>query len=243
MLVADGWVEFPYSQTSFAAYQANAKYQAPTNEARDGDGAWHVVVEEFGFPGGMPRQMSLPLPSLPTDATALRLRSNLEIYWDRIQIVKASDKLETTSTRIPPNKAIVRTPGFAHRTTGPQRTPYYDYDHRHTVGDAKLATGMYTVTGEATELVLETDSAVAIVGSGEEVHLEFLVPDPPKEGYRRVYVLEFQGWAKDMDLYTESGHTVEPLPTRSNITADQLRNRDLLHGRYNVRHQSGFAAR
>ena len=243
VLVADGWVEFPYSQTSFAAYQANAKYQAPTIEARDGNGMWHVIAEEFGFPAGMPRQMALPLPILPNGTNALRLSSNLEIYWDRIRVVRKSDQLDAMSKRIRPEKAIVRASGFAHRTTGPQRTPYYDYDNRHTNGDAKLATGFYTVTGNATELVLDTDSAIAIVGSGEEVHLEFEVPLPPKDGYRRFYALEFQGWAKDMDLYTEDGDTVEPLPIRTDITSDQLENRELLHARYNVRHQSGIVAR
>lgn len=243
VLVADGWVEFPYSQTSFAAYQANTKFEAPTIEARDSDGEWHVVAEEFGFPGGMPRQISLSLPSLPKGTRALRLRSNLEIYWDRIRIVKSSVLADAKSVQIRPNRAVVRSPGFADRTTGPQRTPYYDYNNRLTYGDAKLAAGMYTVTGNVTELVLETDSAVAIVGSGEEVHLEFAVPSPPKKGFQRYYALEFQGWAKDMDLYTENGDTVEPLPTRLNVTEDQLKNRDLLHARYNVRYQSGIAVR
>ena len=243
VLVADGWVEFPYSQTSFAAYQANAKYQAPTLEARDGEGTWHVVEQEFGFPAGMPRQMSLPLPRLPHGTNALRLRSNLEIYWDRIRVVQASTLSDATIDRIRPSRAIVRKPGFAHRTTGPQRTPYYDYDVRNTNGDAKLAAGLYTATGTATELVLETDSAVAIVGSGEEVHLEFEMPDPVMDGYSRYYALEFHGWAKDMDLYTKSGNTVEPLPILNNISADQLKNRNLLHARYNVRYQSGIVAR
>ena len=57
----DGWVEYPYAQTVFAAWQAGAPYPAPTLEARDGDGRWHVVAREFGYPAGMPRRMTLPL--------------------------------------------------------------------------------------------------------------------------------------------------------------------------------------
>lgn len=243
VLIADGWVEFPYSQTSFAAYQAGVEYQAPTIEARDRDGVWQVVAEEFGFPGGMPRQIALPLPTLPSGTNALRLRTNLEIYWDRIRVVRAQHLSDSSHQRISPDRAVVRSSGFAHRTTGPQRTPYYDYDNRHTTGDAKKATGFYTAMGEATELVESVDSAVAIVGSGEEVHLEFSVPESPKIGYRRYYALEFQGWAKDMDLYTESGDTVEPLPSHDGISANQIAKRDLLHSKYNVRHQSGMAAR
>ena len=243
VLIADGWVEFPYSQTSFAAYQARARYQAPTIEARDRDGMWHVIAEEFGFPGGMPRQMALPLPKLPKGTDALRMRSNLEIYWDNIRVVKAETLMEASTNRLSPAKATVRSSGFAHRTTGPQRTPHYDYDNRLTRGDAKHASGFYTSMGDAFELVEQSDSAVAIVGSGEEIHLEFDVPKPPKEGFRRYYAIEFQGWAKDMDLYTEHGDTVEPLPNHDNITAAQLSKRNMLHTRYNVRYQSGMAAR
>ena len=243
VLIADGWVEFPYSQTSFAAYQANKKYQAPTVEARDRDGVWHIIAEEFGFPGGMPRQMSFPLPDLPDGADALRFRSNLEIYWDHLRVVRAESLRDVSATRVSPNRALVRASGFARRTTGLQRTPYYDYNNRLTRGDAKHAAGFYTSMGDAIELVGETDSAMAIVGSGEEIHLEFKVPDSPKSGYRRFYALEFQGWAKDMDLYTERGDTVEPLPSHDNISDDQLANRDVLHTRYNVRYQSGMAAR
>lgn len=243
VLVADGWVEFPYSQTSFAAYQSDIPYLAPTIEARDRDGVWHVVAKEFGFPGGMPRQMALPLPQLPQGTDALRFSSNLEIYWDRLRVVRAELPDVVSVNTLPLRSAVVKSTGFARRTTGPQRTPYYDYDHRLPHGDAKFATGYYTSMGDATELVERSDSTVAIVGSGEEVHLEFDVPAPIKVGYRRYYALEFHGWAKDMDLYTETGDTVEPVPHHENISSDQLATRDDLHKRYNVRHQSGMASR
>ena len=243
VLVADGWVEFPYSQTSFAAYQSGVPYQAPTIEARDRHGVWHVVAKEFGFPGGMPRQMALPLPQLPQDTDALRFRSNLEIYWDRLRVVRAETPEVVPVNTLRLSRAVVKSTGFARRTTGPQRIPYYDYDHRLPHGDAKFATGYYTSMGDATELVERTDSAVAIVGSGEEVHLEFEVPEPPEPGHRRYYALEFHGWAKDMDLYTKTGDTIEPVPHHENISSDQLATRDDLHTRYNVRHQSGMATR
>ena len=64
MLVIDGWVEYPYSQTIFAAWQAGAAYEAPT---------WRplplangmMLHEQFGYPAGMPRRMSVPLTGLP----------------------------------------------------------------------------------------------------------------------------------------------------------------------------------
>ncbi|MCA9290496.1 MAG: VCBS repeat-containing protein, partial [Phycisphaerales bacterium] len=44
VLVVDGWVEYPYSQTMFAAWQAGASYDAPTIEARGSDGRWVTVL-------------------------------------------------------------------------------------------------------------------------------------------------------------------------------------------------------
>ena len=50
-----------------------------------------MVVEQFGYPAGMPRRMSLPLKDLPQGTSKLRLRTNMQIYWDRIAIVYAED--------------------------------------------------------------------------------------------------------------------------------------------------------
>ena len=70
---------YPYAQTVFAAWQAEAAYQAPTLEARDQAGRWHVVAREFGYPAGMPRRMTFPLPLLPPETVALRLSTTQEI--------------------------------------------------------------------------------------------------------------------------------------------------------------------
>lgn len=241
VLVIDGWVEFPYSQTSFAAFNSSTPYEAPTLEARDGNGEWQVVAAQFGFPAGMPRQMALPLPPLPEGVDALRLRSNLEVYWDRVRVVRVKPDVDIRRQEAKRLRAIARSPGYARRTTGPQRTPYYDYDDRLTYWDAKHADGFYSAMGDVSELVATTDSSVAIIGSGEEIHLEFEVPPPAAPGVKRHFVLDFRGWAKDMDLYTTTGDAVEPIPQLSDASADELIRRAALHAKYNVRHQSGLA--
>ena len=237
VLKVDGWVEFPYSQTSFAAYQDGMAYEAPTLEVYDGN-AWHVQVAEFGYPAGMPRQMALPLGQLPKNTVKLRLTSNMEIYWDRITVVREIQSQKFDRLELPLNDAVVRKPGYALRSTLSQRRPYYDYDIRSTYWDAKYASGNYTQTGSVLELVDNADSAVAIIGSGEEIHLEFKDLTPSIDvGMKRVFILEFNGWAKDMDLYTESGEYVEPLPRKSNLSADDLSAITRLHDRFNTRFQ------
>ena len=89
LLVIDGWVEYPYSQTNFAAWQAGAAYRAPSLEARGADGGWTLLHEQFGYPAGMPRQMSLPLPPLPPGTRELRLSTHQEIYLYRVVVAVA----------------------------------------------------------------------------------------------------------------------------------------------------------
>lgn len=236
MLIADGWIEYPYSQTMFAAWQAQAAYLAPTIEARGADGEWQVMLEQFGYPAGMPRRMSVPLANLPAGTTELRISTNLEIYWDRIVVAYAEDCPEAVKVELPLASSSVLRSGFARMTWGPQRQPYYDYDDRSPFWDTRTQTGLYTAFGPVDELVSSADDALAIIGPGEEVHLEFAVPSQTlTPGWRRVFVLETAGWCKDMDFYTQDGETVGPLPARRSDTT----RRDRLHEKYNTRHVAG----
>ncbi len=237
VLVADGWVEYPYSQTVFAAWQAGLQYQAATLAARDSTGQWHTVASEFGYPAGMPRKMALPLSDLPSGTDALRLTSNMEIYWDRLQVVFEEPLDTVRAVTLQPVIAAVAKTGFALRTNGPQKVPRYDYAIRSPYWDTKFQRGFYTALGDATPLVTDTDGALAIIGGGEEVHLEFDALPAPPSGMKRHFVLDFRGWTKDMDLYTEHGETVGPLPEIEGIDLDR---RESLHARYNVRFQEGL---
>lgn len=238
VLVAESWVELPYSQTHFAAWQAGRAFRSVSLEARVADGNWQSVYPEFGIPGGMPRVMSLPLRDLPAGTVALRLSWNREIYWDRLRLAFAeAPPADMRHERRQPQLARVAKTGFSTRTTHEQRRPEYNYDNRKPFRDTLYATGFYTRLGTATELVENLDNALAIIGPGEEVHVEFELGEPPGAGLRRWYVLETRGWAKDKDLYTRLGNTVGPLP-RSDINADEAR-REALHRQYNTRFLSG----
>jgi hypothetical protein len=237
VLVIDGWIEYPYSQTMFAAWQAGAAYRAPILEARGADGQWHTVLEQFGYPAGMPRRMSVPLAGLPEAATALRLTTNQEIYWDRIAVVYAETPPAVRVARLPLARAELRESGFARRTTGAQRQPHYDYDRRSPLWDTRHMRGYYTAFGAVGELLAAADDALAIIGPGEEVHLEFSAELPVlAPGWQRRLVLESDGWAKDMDLYTANGTTLDPLP----VSGKPAARRDVLHRQYNTRYREGI---
>ena len=109
-LLMDGWVEYPYAQTMFAAWQASATYEAPTLEARDATGAWRIVQEQFGYPAGMPRTAAYPLDALPEGCDALRLRTNQEMYWDRLRVVVGEPAAEGRRAASPSPRPRVDSP-------------------------------------------------------------------------------------------------------------------------------------
>lgn len=235
-LVADGWVEYPYSQTGFAAWQAGAEYRAPSVFAKHSDQPWKLILEQFGYPAGMPRQMSVPLPNSVNGATQLRLESNQEIYWDRLFVVEAETcedvRIQTCTLR----EATCRIFGFPKRIDHPFRLPDYNWNERTPLWDSKVQEGFYTELGDVRELLEKSDGALAIFGPGEGIALGFDLPITPlPEGWTRTYVLETNGWCKDMDRYTHQGDTLAPIP------GTELREKgsDALHKRYQTRFQGG----
>lgn len=236
VLLIEGWVEYPYSQTNFAAWQAGKTFDAPSLDARAPGGDWVEVAPRFGYPAGMPRAMSLPLTDLPKGTTALRLRTNQEIYWDRIRVARRSP-VSITRSESELLHATIGNCGFPVRTTGRQRQPSYDYGRREQFGDVRHQAGFYTAWGDCLELVATTDDASAIIGPGEEIRLRFKSLPPPTEGLTRRWVLELDGWCKDMDLFTVNGERLEPLPAREN--GDPGTSARELMGRFNTRFASG----
>jgi Tfp pilus assembly protein PilF len=214
-LIAHGWVEYPYSQTNFAAWQAGVTAMAPDLEARDGSGTWHRVYVAWGYPAGMPREISLPLEGLPDGTTALRLTSNQEIYWDSFAVVGVEPCPEARRVEIPLVSASVAETGFADRIPQPNKRPDYRYERRLPLWDARYQPGFYTAFGACTELLSATDDAVAIFGPGEEIQLRFKPTELGLSAGERRFILEVDGWCKDLDLFTNQGETLGPIPTRS----------------------------
>ena len=215
VLVFDGWVEYPYSQTMFAAWQARAAYDSLTLEARDTKGNWQVIYEKFGYIAGMPRRSALPIDvrRLPAQTKALRLSCNLELYFDFIQIVEAEACQKARRTEMKLNSATVAEVGFPRRVNNHQKKPSYDYSKRVPLWDTRHLRGSYSEFGTALAQVTEVDDESSIVGPGEEIELNFIAT-PLTRGKRRRFVLETNGWCKDRDLFTQFSETVEPIPSR-----------------------------
>ncbi len=211
-LLMDAWVEYPYAQTMFAAWQAGATYDAPTLEARDPDGRWHVVQSTFGYPAGMPRTAAYPLDGLPSGCDALRLRTNQEIYWDRLRVaIGEPAPAEARRIVLAPSGTAFSAIGFPRRIDGPQRCPDYDWSDRSPLWDVRHQRGRYTRFGEVDDLLAKVDGGVVTIGPGEGVEIAFR---PPADLGEVHWLIDFHGWCKDRDLFTRTGETLEPLPGR-----------------------------
>jgi len=213
-LLMDGWVEYPYAQTMFAAWQAGATYDAPSLDARDADGVWHEVQRTFGYPAGMPRTAAFPLASLPEGCDALRVRTNQEVYWDRLRVV-IGEPAPAAARRfeLDPVAADFSAIGFPKRIDHAQRRPDYDWTSRTPLWDVRHQRGRYTGFGDVRDLVTAADGAVVTIGPGEGVELAYEWPmDAPRAAATIHWILECHGWCKDRDLFTRTGETLEPIP-------------------------------
>lgn len=237
-LAISGWVEYPYSQTVFAAWQAGKSYEAPSLEVSDDGVNWREVWPQLGYPAGMPRSMMVPLPSSCEGAKWFRLRTNMQIYWDQIELVYLEDCPEAKITTQQPEVANLRYAGFAKRTTGPQFVPQYDYSQRRGTWDCRHLPGFYTRFGDVLPLLTSSSSELAVFGPGEEIHFEFAASQQQPSNYQRWFQLRLEGWCKDMDLYTQDGHQLGPLPRVPSDTAAGSHEKQL-YELYNYRYESG----
>ncbi len=210
------WVEYTYSHVNYAAYQAGLRMQSPWIEVPDGNGGWRVALSEAGYPGGLPRMMTLDISSLPLrEDGRFRIRTNMEVYWDQIFIGENVAAEELPGHPLKPTVAELRNLGYPREYSPDGANPtLYDYQRVDQGVPFKNLTGDYTRFGDVRPLLEAADDRFVIFARGEEIALEFDATRLPTLGAdrSRTLVLHADGYCKDMDLYTAFPATVEPLP-------------------------------
>jgi Tfp pilus assembly protein PilF len=219
VLFLDGWIEYGYSRTFYAAAGAGVTPMPPLLEVPDGAGGWKVAIPDIGYPAGTPRTMTFDVTAvLGPDTPRFRIRSNLEIFWDRVYLAPDRGEGSLVRTTLGPADATLRHVGFPREVSPDGRLPkQHDYALMDDgVPGFKSLEGSYTRFGDVRELLLEADDRSVIFRNGEEIALRFRASDLPllREGYVRDFLLVTDGWCKDMDPYTATPQTVSPLPFR-----------------------------
>lgn len=220
VLMLAGWVEYPYSQTNYAAATAGVALKPPVIERRQADGSWRVIEPHAGYPAGMPRLTALELSGkLSGPSCVIRIKTNMECYYDQafVAVRDASAESALRVTPLGPARAVLGYRGYTREVSPDGKPPLlYDYDH---VDPAPLAFlgGMLTRYGDVRPLLTNDDDQLCLVGPGDEVRLEFdarTLPTLPA-GWTRGFVLKSVGYCKDADPFTASGDRVDPLPWRA----------------------------
>jgi len=218
ILVLDGWVEYGYSHSNFAAGQAGEALAPPVLELFH-DGAWHPGIANTGYPAGMPRTMTLDVTGVVTpERPIFRLRTNLEIYWDRVTLGLDHGQRRARVHRLPPAEAMLSERGYPREYSPDGAQPLlYDYGLMDPGYPFKTMAGDYTRLGEVAPLLQTADDQFVIFGKGEELVLRYPAArlPPLAPGFKRTFLLYAVGFCKDMDPYTAHPDSVEPLPFRA----------------------------
>ena len=220
-LLAHGWVYPTDSSINVALGQSS--HPAPRGvalEARDQTGRWRVVHPDLGFPAGKNKTMVIEVTRLADGhlPRQLRLRTNLEVYWDWIGYAPKLEDAWSTSVRLDPQLATLRYRGFSRTDfLGPRGLEIPRYEIANTRPRWRDLIGFHTKFGDVMELLRDVDDRYVIMNAGDELNLRFPVPAPPPVGWRRDFVLVGDGWVKDGDFNTTHSKTVGPLPSHDQV--------------------------
>jgi hypothetical protein len=181
---------------------------------REGD--WETVINNLGFPKGKNKTMIFDLTGKFIVADhRVRIRTNMEIYWDHIFMATDVTNNDLTVVNLQPASADLHYRGFSKISRKDFGSPHIPDYYNITTGQKwRDLTGTYTKYGDVLPLLLESDSKYVIMNAGDEISLEFIASDLPDlpENWRRDFLFYNDGWLKDGDLNTAHGQTVEPLP-------------------------------
>jgi hypothetical protein len=215
-LLAHGWVYPTDSSINVALGQGqHAPPRGVALEALNEQGRWVVLRPDLGFPAGKRKTMVVSVPRLPSGRVPgrLRLRTNLEVYWDWIghapKLVGAPREMH----RLTAATAMLDYRGYSRTDlVGPRGLEIPRYDIANVRPRWRDLTGFHTRFGDVRELLVDTDDRYVIMNAGDEMRFRFTAPAPPPAGWRRDFVLIGDGWVKDGDFNTTHSKTVGPLP-------------------------------
>lgn len=216
-LIANGWMHPTDSSINVAISQGQQEQAKPLSlEIPDGRGGWEVVRPNMGFPAGRKKICLFDLTSVFKSGIPrrLRLRTNLEIYWDSLEWAAGIPNAELKTTRLNPDVADLHHRGYSVINQRNDSSPEVP-DYNHLSGSKQIwrdLIGYYTRFGDVRELLLRADDRYVIMNAGDEMSFRFAEQTPAPAGWVRDYVIIGDGWIKDGDYNSTFSRTVLPLP-------------------------------
>jgi Tfp pilus assembly protein PilF len=216
-LIAHGWMHPTDSSINVAISQGQQEQAKPLSlEVPDGRGGWEVVRPNLGFPAGRKKICLFDLVNVfkPGTPRRLRLRTNLEVYWDLLEWATGLPDATPKITKLNPEVADLHYRGYSVVNQANASSPEIP-DYNRFSGSKQIwrdLIGYYTRFGDVRELLQRSDDRYVIMNAGDEMSFRFAAPAPPPSDWLRDYVIVGDGWIKDGDYNSTFSKTVLPLP-------------------------------
>jgi Tfp pilus assembly protein PilF len=224
-LIARGWLHPSDSSINVALSQGHHQQPEPLRlEVSDGHGGWVVARRNLGFPAGRNKICLIDLTGIfvPGAPRNVRLRTNLEIYWDQIQWARGLPNTPLKVTHIDPSMANLHYRGYSTIHQANMSSPEIP-DYSHLASTTQIwpdLQGYYTRYGDVRELLNKIDDRYVIMNAGDEMTFRFPVPPAPEVGWVRDVLIAGDGWIKDGDYNSTDSATVRPLPYHARTVYD-----------------------
>ena len=222
LLLLHGFIEYFTANSMYSAWQAGIAPVAPYVEAQLPNGSWRRIIDDMGFPAGLPRAIVVDLTGkMPGGSRRIRLVTNLQIYWDQVLVdngatlASASANTKVHQTELPLMNASLAFRGYPQQLDGITSGDLnYNYQKMSRTGPFVPQRGAYTHYGDVTPLLQHVDDEYVIFGTGEDMDLEFDAAAQPSlpVGWVRDYFFYANGFVKDMDFYEAFPFTVDTMP-------------------------------
>lgn len=217
-LFLNGWIFPTDASINVAMAQSEGlSLKPPSLQVMNEEGNWETVVDHIGFPSGKNKTVIVDLSGkLISHDHRIRIRTNMEIYWDHIFYTTGDINGSDHHYSLSPVSSDLHYRGFSeqYRKGGRYGPHWFDYEKVSTKAKWRDQPGNYTRYGDVNSLLMESDNQYIIMNAGDEVTIEFdaeILPGVP-EGWERDFLIYSMGWVKDGDLNTATGDTVGPLP-------------------------------
>ena len=213
-----GWI-YPTDASINVALtqQKNLSATMPSLEVRNARGEWQTAIPSIGFPSGKDKTVVIDLAGIfPTSDHRLRVRTNMQIFWDQAFVARDAATPEARRITLRPVAADLHYRGYSmmYRKGGRNGPHWFAYDSVTREAPWRTIEGAFTRFGDVRPLLERSDDMYVIMAPGDEMTVEFdaAAAGSPPPGWRRTFLLYSDGWIKDADLNTAHGQSVEPLP-------------------------------
>jgi len=217
-LFLEGWIFPTDASINFALSQSQTlKVVSPYLQVADKNGNWVTVADNIGFPMGKDKTVVVDLTGkFISSDHRVRIRTNMEIYWDHIFFSKCDPDAPAVINTLQPVAADLHYRGFSrtYRKGGRYGPHWFDYSSVSKAQEFRDLKGNYTRFGDVLTLIEASDNKYIITNAGDETTVKFNAKELPelKDGWTRDFLIHSVGWVKDGDMNTAFGNRVTPLP-------------------------------